>query len=60
MVSCKYKNKIKNGRISLVMGYVVVAVALHLCDVSFWPCPVLSVHSVLEQQQKTRYIKSNH
>ena len=53
----------KNGkvyRIFVVMECVVVTVAPHLCDVSFWPSPVLSLHPVLEQQQKTRNIKNNH
>ena len=41
-------------------GRVVVIVAPHLCDGWLWPSPVLSFHSVLEQQQRTRNIKSNH
>ena len=40
-------------------GCVVVTVAPHLCNVSLWPSPVQFFHSVLEQQQKTRNIKSN-
>ena len=43
-------------RIIVIMGCVVVKFASHLCDVFFWPSPVLSLHPVLEQQQKTRNI----
>ena len=38
---------------------VVVTVAPHLCNVSLWPSPVQSFHTVLEQQQKTKKMKSN-
>ena len=53
-------SKMVKFRIIVVMECVVVTDALHLCDVSLWPSPVLSLHSVLEQQQKTRNMKSNH
>ena len=54
------RSKMVKFRIFVVMGCVVVTVAPHLCDVPLWPSPVLSLHPVLEQQQKTRNIKSNH
>ena len=44
----------------MIMGCVVATVAPHLCDVPVWPSPVLSFHSVLEQQQKTRNIIKQH
>ena len=52
--------KVSKSQYFVVMGCVVVTVALHPCAVPLWPSPVPSSHSVLEQQQKTRNIKSNH
>ena len=42
----------------VVMGCVVVTVAPLLCDGWLWPSPELSIHPVLEQQQKKQNMNS--